>query len=917
VARGDALLRLARLLVRVAAGRVPVHRRERFLGEWDGELENERDSESGWRLVRAALGAFADANALRAMDLHTMNRGEGATMGDWMTGFVMDVGIALRGMRRSLGFTVVAVATLALGLGGSAALYTLLDRVVLQPLPYPLPERLVRLNNQVPGVGPNEVWSLSTAQWVYFTDHASTLESVGLYRGNGGNVMTGNGPQRVRSVAVTASMMDLLGARAVVGRLISPDDDMPSANSVAVLSEGFWERVLGGERGVVGTTLTYNDQPIEIIGVMDASVELPGWPADMAPDLWFPLRVDRGATFYNSHVYPGMARLAPGATTESAEEELEALTAELPEAFPRAYGQSFFDRYGFRTQALPLKENVLGDLARNLWILFGGVALVLLVACTNVANLFVVRMDGRRQELAIRAALGANRSALGRFVFAEGLTLALMGAAVALVLAYWAVPVLTALAPAQLPRVHGASLSANAVGVTLLLALAGGVAMAAYPLLAHVRQAGSGDHGTRSTTSGKRHQRLRGALVVSQVALAVTLVVGASLLLESLATLRRADAGVEPEGVLAMDLYLSYARHRGDAEVWNTYRDVLDRVRAVPGVVSAGMSEELPVSGGFGCVVQGFEDETVYQMIEDQGRTTCAGQEATSPGYFEAMGIPVLEGRVFTDQDNDDPGRAAVVVSRAFAERFWPGRNALGQGVAPNGNTEGPFYHVVGVVDDVARSSSEGEAPLSQSAIAIYYPIRHNPEATWNRGWWPGAVTLVVKSDLADPSSLFPTIRQLVAQVDPEIPLSNLTDMESVVAQASSQLAFVSLLLAIAAGTALLLAAVGLYGVISYVVGKRTREIGMRLAVGARPGDVQRMVVGGAMSLVAVGLVLGIGLSLASSRVMEGLLVGLEPTDLSAYVASSLILATVALAASWIPARRASRIDPLEALRAD
>jgi len=835
----------------------------------------------------------------------------------WLEGFAQDVVIALRGMRRAPGFTAVAVGTLALGLGGSAALYTLLDRVVIQPLPYPGAERLVRLNNQVPGVGANEVWSLSTAQWVYFTDHASTLESVGLYRGSGGNVMTPTGPQRVRSVAVTASMMDLLGARAVVGRTLSADDDTPAAPRVGVLSRGFWRRVMGGDPGVVGTTLTYDDHPVEIVGVMGEGVELPGWPAEMAPDVWLPLRVDRGGTFYNNHAYPGVARMAPGATPRSVEEELKGLTARLPEAFPQAYSQGFFDRYGFRTQAIPLKESVLGDLARNLWILFGGVGLVLLIACTNVANLFVVRMDGRRQELAIRAALGAPRGTLGRYVLAEGLTLALLGAVVALALAYWAVPVLTALSPAHLPRVHGATLSVDAVLVTLLLALAGGVGLAAYPLVAHIRHAGAAVEATRSTSAGRGHQRLRGALVVSQVALALTLVVGASLLLESLAALRRADAGVEPGGVLAMDLYLSYARHPSDADVWNSYRDILEGVRALPGVVSAGMSEELPVAGGFGCTVQGFEDETVYERIKEQGRTTCAGEEATSPGYFATLGIPVLEGRVFTDLDLDDPTRAAVVVSKAFAERFWPDRSALGQGVGPRGNTDGPFYHVIGVVDDVARASAEGEPPLSQPAMAIYYPIRHNPEDTWNRGWWPGAISLVVKSDLADPSSLFPAIRQVVARVDPEIPLSNLTDMEAVVAQASSQLAFVSLLLAIAAATALLLAAVGLYGVISYVVGRRTREIGMRLAVGAQPGEVQRMVVGSAMSLVGAGLVLGILLALASSRIMEGLLVGLEPTDPSAYVVASSILAVVALAASWIPARRASRIDPVEALRTE
>ena len=902
-------LMLARAMVRLAARRVPHLRRDAFVKEWDGELAAEAESGSWRTVIQGAWGAFADAGTLRRM-----NREREGTMSGWMKGLATDLALALRGMRRAPGFTAVTVATLALGLGGSAALYTMLDRVVIQPLPYPEPERLVRLENQVPGVGPNEVWAMSTAQWTYFSEQARTLEAVGLYRASGGNVMTDQGPRRARSVGVTASMMDILGARALHGRIITGNDDVPEAPAVAVLGYGFWEQVMGADPGTVGTTLTFNDRPVEIIGVMAPGVELPGFPSDLKPDLWLPMRVDRGGTFYSNHVFPGVARMAPRATPESVERELADLTPRLPELFPQAYGATFIDQVGFHTRVTPLKESVLGDLARNLWLLFGGVALVLLIACTNVANLFVVRMEGRRRELNIRAALGAGRSALARYVLAEGLTLAALGGSLALILGQWAVPALTSLAPADLPRVHGASLSVGAVAYTALLSLLVGVLLAAYPLVTHLRSGERLGGEARQSTSGRPRRRFHSAMVVTQVALAVTLVVGAGVLLQTLNTLRNVDAGVEPEGVLSMDLYLSFSRHGNDEAVWNAYRGILERVRAIPGVAAAGMSEELPVSGGFGCTVQGFEDESVYEVLKDQGLTTCAGQEATSPGYFEAMGIPVLEGRTFTDADNDDPGRAAVVVSKAFADRFWPGRSALGQGVGPNGNTQGPFYHVIGVVGDVSRAATEGEAPLSQPAIAVYYPIRHNPEATWNRNWWPGWISLVVKADVADAASLFPAIRRAVAEVDPEIPLSNLTDMETVVAQATSQLAFVSLLLAIAAATALLLAAVGLYGVISYVVARRTREIGMRLAVGAEPGDVQRMVVAEAMGLVTAGLLLGVALSVAAGRVLRGMVVGVESISPAVYVAGAAVLAVVALVASWLPARRAARIDPVEAL---
>jgi predicted permease len=906
---------LARAVVRAASRRVPPQRREAFLREWEGELSGVAATESAARLVLDSLGAFADAR-----EIGTMARtGPGGSGGRWWEeGFANDVSLALRGMRRAPAFTVVAVTTLALGMGGSAALYTLLDRVVLDPLPYPQADRLVRLDNQVPGVGPSEVWSLSTAQWVHFTDHATTLESVGLYRGDGGNVVTAAGPQRVDAVAVTATIMDLLGARTVRGRVIDARDDTPSAPVVAVLSHAFWQQSLGGDPDVVGTTLTFNDRPIEVVGVMDEGVGLPGWPVQDAPDLWLPLRVDRNGPFWNSHVFPGIARLAPGATPDGAAREIESLTARLPEAFPNAYSQSFFDRYGFRTRVTPLKESVLGGLDRTLWILFAGVAVVLLIACTNVANLFGVRMEGRRHELGLRAALGAGRGALLRLVLAEGLTLSLLGAAAALVLASWALPVLTSMAPADLPRVHEVTaMGVRTVGFTLLLSLLVGCALAAYPALGRGLSAARLAHSGRAVTGSRRRGRARGAMVVTQVALALTLVVGSGLVLASLGRLRSADSGIDPAGVLAVDLYLSYDRHPGDVAVWNSYRDILDRVRAIPGVTSAGMSEEVPVSGGYGCVVQGFEDTTVYDDLKDRGLTTCAGQEATSPGFFEALGIPVIQGRGLTDQDNDDPGRGAVVVSRAFADRFWPGRDPLGQGVAPNGNTEGPFYHVVGVVDDVARATTDGEVPLSQPAIAVYYPIRHNPEAAWSRNWWPGNVTLVVKADVSDPASLFPSIRRAVAEVDPQIPLANPTDMDAVVAAATSELAFVSLLLAIAAATALLLAAVGLYGVLSHVVAGRTREIGMRIAVGARPSEVRRMVVGETMALVGVGVVLGLALALAATRVMGSVWVGVEPSDPRVYGLAASVLAAVALAASWLPARRAARIDPLEALRGE
>jgi putative ABC transport system permease protein len=361
---------------------------------------------------------------------------------------------------------------------------------------------------------------------------------------------------------------------------------------------------------------------------------------------------------------------------------------------------------------------------------------------------------------------------------------------------------------------------------------------------------------------------------------------------------------------------MSPERYPDDIAIWNFQRSLLERVRSVPGVSYAGVGEELPVAGGYGCTVQGFSDASVFARIEAAGMTTCAGQEVVSPGYFEALGIPLVEGRYLDDGDNDDPGRASVVVSRAFAERFWPGENALGKGVNPGGRTVEPYYHVVGVVGDVPKASDDGRAPLSQAAVAICYPVVEDPNVEGDWGSWPGVTSLVVKSDVAA-NTLAPAIRAAVNELDPQVPIANLQPVDDLVAAALSEVSFVSLLLAIAAGVSLLLSAVGLYGVVSYGVTARTREIGMRLAIGARPGDVRSQIVAGSMRLAAVGLAAGLVLAVGTSRALAGLVVGLEPSGWGTYTMGLALLAVVALVASWIPALRASGVDPAIALRSE
>jgi predicted permease len=827
-----------------------------------------------------------------------------------MTGFIQDLRYATRGLQKAPMFTSVAVLTLAIGIGAITAIYMVLERVVLDPLPYPNPERLVRLKSQVPGVRVGEEWQLSAGEYFYFRDHAQTLEDVAAFQRSSATIQTPAGPRSARLSIITANTLRLLGANAELGRLIDAHDDRPGAPLVAVISATFWQREFGEQPDVVGRVLQIGGQPAEIVGVVSSDVDLPEEPGTGHTDLWIPMRLNEEGPFYNSHVIPMFALLRPGSTVTDAQTELDRLTARLPEVLPKVYSARFFERYGFRTAVYPLKLYVVGEVGRNLWMLFGAVGLVLLIACANVSNLFLVRVEARRRELAIRTALGASRGANTRLFAAESLALAMVGACLALVFGSWGVDWLVSLAPPTIPRLESVAVDGSIVVFTLGVGLLVSVSLVGFSVM---RQQGIRPtvlvEGGRSVTEGHDPQRFRKVLVVAQVALALVLIVAATLLVESFHQLRSVNRGINPDGVLTVEVSASGAQYDTDDKIWRFYSGVLDRIRALPGVIDAGASMSLPFTGQFGCTVQGFEDSRVYDRLEKSDLTSCAGQVPTTPGYFEAMGIAVLRGRAFTASDNDNPNVGAVIVSKAFAERFWPGEDPIGKGVGPNGYTKQQFYRVVGVVGDVF-SSSVTEEP----AVVIYYPVRRIPNTG---GWSLGAapMRLAIRTTLSNPTSLFPNLQRAVREADPTIPLANAEEMQTIVDRSMSRTSFVMTLLGIAASVALLLAAIGLYGVISYIAARRTHEVGVRLALGAEPQEILRLMLSGALTLVSIGLVLGIFGALAFARLLRGLLFGVEPTHVLAYGTAALLLAIVSLLATWIPARRAARMDPLVALR--
>lgn len=826
-----------------------------------------------------------------------------------------DLRFALRGLRNNPGFAAAAIVTLGLGMGASTAVFTLLKRVVLDPLPYPEAARLVRLKNQVPGVGPGTEWQLSTAQYFFYREHAGSMEDIGLFQRGGANVATPGEPARARTTVVTPGLLRLIGAKALIGRLFDSTEAAPGGAAVVLLSYGFWRERFGGDPHVLGSTLGLDEQPHQIIGVMPPGIELPperGAAGDLGADLWLPMRLNPAGPFYNNHVYPAIARVRPGATIETFQAELDRLASDLPAAFPTVYDPGFITRYGFHTVAYPLKAYVLGGLGRTAWILFGAVAVVLLIACANVANLLLVRLEGRRREISIRGALGAGRRAIVRYVFTESALLGVAGGALGLFAATGVTGWLISLAPAGLPRLENIQLDAGVLifAGLLAIAVAGGLAVLPAIQSATVRPGAALGEGGRSGTPSRERNRVRSALVMGQVALALVLVVGAGLLIRSFNRLRDVDPGLDPRGVVTMQLYPPFQRYDTQDKVWQFYDAVLQRVRAIPGVTAAGASQELPFLGGYGCTVQMFEDQRVYERLRGAGIkawTTCAGPAITTPGYFEAMGIPLRAGRTFVPADNADPARGAVIVSQAFADRFWPGEDPIGKGVGMQPSGPLQFHRVVGVVGDVV-SQDLGAPP----ALAIYYPVVGKPAG---RNWFVNTLYLVVRTGLADPSSVLPAVRRAVAEVDPAVPIANVEEMQAIVDRSMSRLAFSMMLLGTAGTLGLLLAAVGLYGTVSYVVTRRTNEIGIRVALGARAYEIERLVVGSSLRLALLGLGIGVVVSLAITRVLGSLLFGVAPTDPLSYLGAAVLLGAVAVLAGWIPARRAARIDPVEALR--
>jgi predicted permease len=863
-----------------------------------------RTRQEAEREVRERFGDLGTVREqLEEIDTMTHRKRE---LGEWRSALARDVRHALRGLVQRPAFAAVVILTLGLGLGATTAIYALLDAVVLRPLPYPNASRLVYIEHPVPGVETNARWRMSQAGYFFFRKNSRAFQDIGLYNRGEASLVTPDRAERVRAAAVSGNFFDVVGVKPMIGRGFTDADNRPNAAPVVMLSYDFWRQRFNGDRRIVGTTVNLGSVTSTIVGVTPPGLQLP----DYQSQIWEPLELDPDAPAINAHYLDAVGLLRPGVTISAAQADATRLTSRLPEEFPRAYSAGFMRESRFTVLVTPLRDTVIGAMSHTLWILLGAVSIVLLIAFANVANLFLVRAESRRREVAIRLALGAERMHLAGLYLAESTVLAVMGGVLAVGLTYGAIRFLLVLNPASVPRLAEVSLGWRAAGVALGLSLACGVALGLLPLTrigASGADVGTLREGGRGQTASRRQLSARSALIVAQMAMAVVLLAAAGLMLRSFQRLRSVQPGLDPTGLLTFEIALPQNRYvprvRGPeayVPVFRFYRELADRLAELPGVTSVSMTQALALKDGDGCAL-------VFVKGKNYTRETapCVGNVIAGPGYFSTLGIAV-RGRTPTWSDVDQQ-TGAVVVSKALADRMWPGEDPLGKELRPNGMGD-PWYHVVGVTGDVHTRSLD--QPPSE---IVYYPMVPIQGAPL---WYPPTqVTVAVRARSGNPLDLAQAARRAVAALDREVPVANIQTMQAIVDRSTAKTTFAMLLLAIAGAMALTLSAVGIYGVISYTVNQRRAEIGVRMALGAQATQVGRMVVVQSLRVAAVGIAIGLVAAFATTRVMQSLLFGVSPTDPITLGGVTVLLVMLGGAASYVPARRATKVDPVEILR--
>jgi predicted permease len=809
-----------------------------------------------------------------------------------MATLIADLRYGLRTLGKNPGFTAVAVLTLALGIGANTAIFSVLDAVLLRPLPYTQPQQLIKVWTRFTGIGlPNDQNWVSPPEFRDFQQLNQSFAEIAAISTGTFNLGLKGSPERVVGATVSPSLSQILGVQARLGRTFLPQEAQPGHDHEVVLSDGLWKRAFGGRPDVVGGTVRVDAVPMTVVGVMPAGFEYP-----QESEIWSPLSFspdDLSPASRGVHGLEVLARIKPGLSFAQVRTDMDRVAKTIIEQNP-SYP---YAKYGFGIILVPLLEETEGDVKASLWVMMAAVGLVLLIACAHVANLLLVRASGRQKETAVRVALGAGPGRLARQLLTESVLLGLVGGVAGLIVTPWVLRGLIALSVGSLPRVLDTRIDAWALAFTLVVSVATGLLFGLAPAL-QVRPSGTYDVlKTGRTTQGSPSNWLRRALVVGEAALSLVLLAGTGLLLRSFVQILRVDPGFRPAGVLTLRLSLPDAKYSKDDQIRAFYRDLLGRIQALPGVEDTGAITLLPLGG-----LNASGTATIdTQSVPFEHPTPEADLRSVTPDYFKAMGISLVRGRYF-DQRDSETSQPVAIIDETLAQTYWPNQDPIGKRLhlGDRQSTAPPWMAVVGVVKHVRNRTLE-----ARSRAEVYWPQAQRPSRS---------MALVVRYS-RNPLSLVPTIQKEVSAMDPDLPVYRVRTMSEVMGDSVARRRLSLVLLAVFAGLALVLASIGIYGVTSYSVNQRQPEIGLRMALGARRSDVLGLVIRQGMSLTLAGLGIGLPAALALTRLMGSLLFAVRPADPLALAGATVLLTALALLAIFIPARRATKVDPMVALR--
>jgi putative ABC transport system permease protein len=799
-----------------------------------------------------------------------------------------DIRFALRILRRSPGITIVAVIALALGIGASTSIFSVVNAVLVRPLPFPESDRLVRVWATRAHRGEMRL-PTSPADFLDWREQNQSISRIAARDFVQHNLTSDELSEQVETALISADMIGLLGVEPMLGRGFTADDDAAGHNNVILLSYGFWQRHFGGDPAAVGKTMTLSGRSCAIIGVMPRGYDFTS-DAEIAQPIAFTPEAIKARGSRSLEV---IARLKPGVSISQARSDLGAVAARLEQAYPDSDS-------GFGVNISSLYEETVGEVRPALLVVLGAVGCVLLIACTNVANLLLARAAGRRKEMALRAALGATRRRMLRQLLTESLLLSVAGGILGLLIAWWGVDVLVSLSPSDMPRISEVRLDAYVLGFTVLVSLATGIMFGSFPAI----QASTPDlstslkEGSRGSTEGLRRNRLRSSLVVAEIALTFALLVGAGLLVKSFNHLQQVDPGFNAANLVTTDISLAGPKYSKADQVIAYYDESLERLSALPGVESVGAVNVLPLSGNN--TSGSFRIEGRPEPAP--GDRPNAGRRFVSLDYLSAMGTRLVAGRLFTEEDMTEQSVPVAIVNETMARRYWPGEDPLGKHLKRGSSNDPriPWTTIVGVISDIKHRALDKEARPE-----MFEPMARQPSRS---------MFLVARIN-SDPEAAMSVIRSQLLGVDREQPPGVMKTMDQLIEQSTAPNRFAMLLLTVFAVIATILAAIGLYGVMAYSVSRRTHEIGIRRALGAGEGSVLAMIVRQGMTLSLLGVAAGLGCALALSRLMSSILFGVSPTDPATFAVVAALLVAVAMLATYVPARRAARVDPMTALR--